>query len=76
MVYRSGARKHFLADRWIDALHAEMQDLLLRCRTKEDEEWMAELCRKVLGLSWKRQIHSRKGVKAGSGPLQAKGAPR
>lgn len=70
VVYKSGARKHFLADRWMDALHAEMQDLVVRCRSKEDEEWMAELCQGVLGLNWKKQIFSRKGMRAGSGPMQ------
>lgn len=34
VVYKSNARKHFLADKWMDALHAEMQDLLMRCRCK------------------------------------------
>ena len=70
VVYKSGARKHFLADRWMDALHVEMQDLVVRCRSKEDERWMAELCHDVLGLNWKKQIFSKKGMKAGSGPMQ------
>lgn len=50
VVYKSGARKHFLAEKWTDALHFEMQELLMPCRTQHDQEWMKDACCEVLNL--------------------------
>jgi hypothetical protein len=75
VVYRSGARKHYLAERWQDALQFEMQEMFMRCRDADDEDWMKDACRIILSIDFKKQmatVGGKKGMRkaGGSGPLQ------
>ena len=55
VVYSSGARKHFLASRWVDALHFEMRELMrLVSESCNDDHWMDAACREVLYLEPKK----------------------
>ena len=62
MEFKSKARKHFLLDRWTDALQFELQEFAMPCRSKEDEGWMREVCTEVLHLSHDHfdKVHSKK----------------
>jgi hypothetical protein len=52
MVYKSGARKHFLAERWVDTLHLEMQELA----TSDNAAWLQEAARELLQLKPKKKL--------------------
>lgn len=58
----------------MDALQIEMQEMVLRCRGRDDEEWMVEAARLILGIDFKKQMSagSRKGMRASGSPLQVR----